>query len=77
MEDTIVNRASRCCAVPADHDVTLCKFDGESSLDIPNYPLSSIDDHLSRASPGVTLVKMSLLEEAIPLKGKEYRMLVR
>lgn len=77
MEDTIVNRASRCCAVPADHDVTLCKFGGESSLDIPNYPLSSIDDHLSRTSPGVTLVKMSLLEEAIPLKGKEYRMLVR
>lgn len=72
-----MNRAWRCCAVPADHDVTLCKFDGESSLHIPNYPLSSIDDHLSRASPGVTLVKMSLLEEAIPLKGKEYRMLVR
>lgn len=72
-----MNRASRCRAVPADHDVTLCKFDGESSRDIPNYPLSSIDDHLSRASPGVTLVKMSLLEEAIPLKGKEYRMLVR
>lgn len=78
MEDAIVNKASRRCTLPANHDATLCEFDGESSLDISNYPLSSIDIHFSLASPDVvTLVEMSLLEEAIPLKGKEYRMLMR